>query len=300
MDHAIATSEQLTKNKSNEVFDIEAKRIHADEGFNCRGYIPPSSVIDLGKSIKENGLQQPITIQPYDEAKRQETGFDFRIIQGHRRFTAMTLVLKWDMIPCMITKGLNELDALKQNFIENIQREPLTILQEARALERMQKAGMSQLDMARDLRQERPWVQTRLYILDFPEGIQKLIDEGVIVQAQIHEIHALPPTKWYEAAQFIQDERIKHAGKRIKIRTDKFKAPKPENMLKAKPRKNEEISILLEWLMDNGDPGIHTRMLAWATGEVNTLELLKELKPYIEDLNPDRSFNIPTNGIPGL
>jgi len=277
---------------------IAVKRIHADEKFNCRGYIPPSDVIDLAKDIEQNTLQQPITVQPYDEIKRKATGFDFRIIQGHRRFTAVTLVLKRDFIPCIIREGLSEQQALIANLGENLQRKALNIIQEARAVERLKYSGLTVVEIAKALRVERSWLQTRFYVLDFPSDIQDEIANGMLTQPQIHEIHAMPREQWYEAVRTIKEAKIRAGTKRLKVSLQKLKPAKTENLLKAKPRKPDEVDVMLDHLMDTGMPGLHTRALAWVTGRCTTLEFLQEYRDWCK--SEGVPYHIPTEGIAGL
>jgi ParB family transcriptional regulator, chromosome partitioning protein len=280
------------------VEEYAVSRIHADEDFNCRGYISPADVYDLAKDIEQNTLQQPITIQPYDEAKRKATGFDFRIIQGHRRFTAMSVVLKWDKVPAIIVEGLSETEALIRNLGENLQREKLNIVQEARALKRLKDAGLTQAEIATRLRMQRPWVQTRLYVLDFPEDIQDEISKGVLTQAQIHEVHQLPGDQWYPAVRQIKAAKERLGGKKVKPNLKALKTPKAEDMLKAKARKQEEIVLMMEHLYDNSEPGLHTRVLSWAAGEINTMDLLRDFKAFCD--REGYNYHIPTDGIAGL
>lgn len=281
-----------------QVYSILVTRIHADEKFNCRGYIPASDVVDLAKDIEQNTLQQPITIQPYSDEKRKATGKDFRIIQGHRRFTAMTLVLHRETIPCIVREGLSEQQALIANLGENLQRKALNIIQEARAVERLKYSGLSQLDIAKSLRVERSWLQTRFYVLDFPSDIQDEIAAGMLTQPQIHEIHALPQDQWYEAVRTIKEAKIRAGTKRLKVSLQKMKPAKPENFLKAKPRKPDEVDIMLDHLMDTGVPGLHTRVLAWVTGRCTTLDFLKDYRDFCK--TEGIPYHIPSEGIAGL
>jgi ParB/RepB/Spo0J family partition protein len=274
---------------------IECGKIHADEVFNCRGYISPSDCLDLARDIEQNTLQQPITVQPYDEEHRKSTGFDYRIIQGHRRFTAVSKVLLREKIPCIIVEGLTETQALLRNLGENLQRRQLNILQEAKALERLKLAGLTQSDVATQLRMQRPWVQTRFYVLEFPPDIQDEISKGTLTQSQIHEVHALPKDQWFTAVRQIKETK-QRGGKKFSVKT--LDTPKAENLVKAKPRKQEEIQILLDHMLDNSQSDLHTRVLAWATGNITTMDVLEDFKAYCD--REAFNYRIPTQGIPGL
>lgn len=281
-----------------DVEDIPIADVHYDEEFNCRGYIPPSSVMDLANDIKTNGLQQPITVQLYSDEMQLKTKKKCRVVAGHRRFTAISQVLKWTFIPAIVKTGLSEVQALILNLGENLQRTPLNILQEARALKRLKDAGLNQLDVAKALRMERPWVQTRYYVLDFPEDIQGEIGDGMLTQAQIHELHALEPELWYEAVRKIKDAKILAGTKRLKVSLKEFKKPDPSSLIKAKPRKSDEIEIMLDHVMESLGESLASRMLAWATGNCTTMDALLALKEECDILNAP--YHIPKEGIPGL
>lgn len=275
-----------------EVLDIPMDVILSDEHFNCRGHIPPSDVVDLARDIAENGLQNPILVQPWAEVR----GKEYRIVSGHRRHAAF-VVNKAVTIPCIVKTGLTEAQALILNLGENTNRKQLNILQEAKALERLKNAGLGQTDIAQALKVNRPWVQTRFYVLDFPPDIQDEIAAGVIVQAQIHQIHALPPEEWYEAVRHIKDARIKANGKKVKIRVPK--KPKPEDIIKATPRDPDQINAMLDHMMEQGEVGLHTRCLAWAAGNISTLELLQDFQSYC-DVELNTKYRIPVEGIAGV
>jgi ParB/RepB/Spo0J family partition protein len=264
----------------------------SDEGFNCRGHIPPSDVVDLARDITENGLQNPILVQPWAEVR----GKDYRIVSGHRRFAAY-LLNKAETIPCIVKTGLTETQALILNLGENTNRKQLNIVQEAKALERLRNAGLGQTDIAGALKVPRPWVQTRMYVLDFPPDIQDEIAAGVIVQAQIHQIHSLPEAEWYDAVRHIKDARIKANGKKIRVKVPK--KPKPEDIIKATPRDTDQIEAMLDHMMEQGEVGLHTRCLAWAAGNISTLELLQDFQQYA-DVELGKTYRIPVEGIAGV
>lgn len=289
-----AIKDALILNPEMQVHNLLASDIFADEVFNCRGYIPPSDCIDLAREIQAHGLLQPITVQPYS----QRPGKLWRIVQGHRRFTAMSLVLKWERIPAIIKEGLTETEALILNLGENLQRKALNILQESRAIERMKNAGMAQKDVAEHLRMPRPWVQVRFYVLDFPPDIQDEIANGTLTQTQIHEIHTLPRDQWYVAVKAIKEAKIRAGGKKVVTSIKKHGKPKMSNLVKAKPRKPDELSVLLDHMMDTGVPGLHTRILAWAVGEITTLDLLRDYQKFLE--SEAIPYHLPHQGIPGL
>lgn len=275
------------------VHDLPMLEILADEEFNCRGHIPESDVIDLARDITANGLQNPILVQPWAKTY----GKKWRIVSGHRRYEAFKHN-KAESIPSIIKEGLNETQALILNLGENLKRKQLNILQEAKALKRLKDAGLNQTDVARFLGMERPWVQVRFYVLDFPTDIQDEIAAGYINQAQIHQLNGMTTDEQYEAVRNIKDAKLKAGTKRIKVKLKK--KPKPEDMFKAEERDMDAINAMLDHMMDCGEVGLHTRCLAWAAGNITTIQLLEDFKQYVEVELPGKHYEIPMEGLPGL
>lgn len=279
------------------VVDVHMDRIFSDEQFNCRGFIPPSDVVDLARDIEQNGLQNPILIQPW----KGKPGKDWRIISGHRRHAAYLFNRSMgkgsEYIPSIVKEGLSETQALILNLGENTNRKQLNIVQEAKALERLRNAGLNQSEIAVAIKVPRPWVQIRTYVLDFPPDIQEEIANGTIVQAQIHQLHSLPPDEWYEAVRQIKDAKARAAGKRMKIKVKK--KAKAEDYLKAEPRDAEQINVMLDHVMEHGEVGLHTRALAWAAGNITTMDFLRDFKQYVE-IELGGHYHIPPHGIEGV
>jgi ParB family chromosome partitioning protein len=107
--------------------------IRVDTDFNCRGAITPISVHELANNIRTAGLIEPVVVRPYDK-----DGFKYDLVAGFRRTQAFKNLRanepeKYSEIPVVI-KNVTLAEAKILNLIENIHREDLNILQEARAL----------------------------------------------------------------------------------------------------------------------------------------------------------------------
>ena len=128
----------------------------------------PDGLRELADSIAQHGLLQPITVlrDPKDKNK-------FVVIAGERRFRAHAL-LERPAIPAMITTGNADEIAL----IENLQREDLTPLKEAEALERLQKKyGYIQEELAKAIGKARSTVTNLLKLTSLPPKIKKVREQ---------------------------------------------------------------------------------------------------------------------------
>ena len=194
---------------SYEVTEIPISKIFNDVDFNCRGKILPIDVIDLVKDIQLNGLQFPIAVQPVYDVTTDIGDFDYRIVAGHRRFVAFN-VMGEDTIPVMIKRGLSEQQARLMNLNENLKRQDLNLLQEAKAIERLRLLGMNRREVGENLGVSTSWVQVRYNLLDLPDEIQMEAAAGLLNQQQIKQIFGLRDTeRQFEAVKKIKNARLR-------------------------------------------------------------------------------------------
>lgn len=285
------------------VVDVPIEKVFSDDEFNCRGVIPAIEVTDLAQDIQKNKLQFPIAVQPQSDVKDKELpeGKEYRIVAGHRRFKAWSVLYNsWQpgdpapgtnescqenpfkTVPCMIKLGLNEVQARVLNLGENLKRKDLNILQEAKAIQHLREAGVPRDSVAEELGMSSGWVQTRYYLLDLPEEIQEECAAGIVTQTQIKQLYSLrdKPEEQYEAVKKIKEakskgEKIGHVGKKKKQATSV-----------KKERKRPEMFQMIELLAKTPvGYGLATRALAWAAGQISTEEFFVDVKRYCTDHN---------------
>lgn len=245
------------------VYDLPMDEIFADSDFNVRGFIDPASVFELSKEIREHGtLLQPIAVQPYDK----KPPFRYRILAGHRRHAAYKL-LKWQVIPCLIKEGISQKDAWGINLRENIHRENLSVLQEARGIEHLKDMGVPQEEIARLVGKSRGWVQERVYLLDLPTDIQEEAARGNITLKQVRHIWSLQSTQQQrEYVKSLKDAKIKGKVKEPKL--EKFRRVNEKRL-----RTKAEIEAVQDIIRETFGNGIATRALGWVIGANSDLEL---------------------------
>ncbi len=124
---------------------------------------------ELVESIKEKGVLSPILVR--------RAADKFEIIAGERRFRAAR-ELKVDRVPVVI-RDVNDQEALVLSIVENIQRQELNPIEEARAFERLTKEfSLSQESIAKSVSKDRSTVANMLRLLTLPQEIQKAIGSG--------------------------------------------------------------------------------------------------------------------------
>jgi ParB family chromosome partitioning protein len=139
---------------------------------------------DLANSIKSQGVVQPIIVRPL---KGRET---YEIIAGERRWRATQLAGLHE-IPAII-KDVTDQTAMCLGLIENIQREDLNPMDEARALSRLlQEFGMTHDVAAEAVGRSRSSVSNLLRLLDLHVDVQQLLETGKIEMGHGRAILAL-------------------------------------------------------------------------------------------------------------
>ncbi len=125
---------------------------------------------ELADSISQHGLIQPIAVRPLD-------GGYYQIIAGERRWRASRLAgLK--EVPVNIIEA-DDKTAAELTLIENLQREDLSPMEEARGYEALiSQYGLSQEDAAKSVGKSRPAVTNALRLLKLPKSIVSLIEDG--------------------------------------------------------------------------------------------------------------------------
>ncbi|MBQ6294908.1 MAG: ParB/RepB/Spo0J family partition protein [Firmicutes bacterium] len=124
---------------------------------------------DLAASIREHGVIQPVLLRP------AKTGFE--LVAGERRWRAARLAgLK--QIPAII-RELTDRQNMFYALIENMQREDLNSIEEARGMEEMMSAfGLNQEETAKTIGKSRSYVTNALRLLRLPQDVQDMVMDG--------------------------------------------------------------------------------------------------------------------------
>jgi ParB family transcriptional regulator, chromosome partitioning protein len=131
------------------------------------------SLDELASSIKAQGIVQPIVVRPVDGAAGQAQRYE--IIAGERRWRAAQIA-GLATVPAVIRRVPDEA-AIAMALIENIQRENLNPLEEARALERLiSEFGITHQQAADAVGRSRAAVSNLLRLLELPQEITALVE----------------------------------------------------------------------------------------------------------------------------
>ena len=127
-----------------------------------RQFFDQAALQELANSIAERGVMEPIVVRPKDG--------HYEIVAGERRYRASLLAGKTD-IPAIV-KELSDADAAAESLLENFQREDLTVMEKARAIEALCQI-MERERVARSLGCSLSTLRRYLDLLELPEAIQQ-------------------------------------------------------------------------------------------------------------------------------
>lgn len=249
---------------SDRVYNLDPKDIFADEEFNCRGIIDPTSVIELAKDIKQYGLQQPILVEFWDKVP----GKKYRILAGYRRYKAHQL-FKLRSIRALVKPTMSDLEARILNLSENLQREDLNMKQEAHAIKAFVDRGWSEEQIAQRIGKSRGWVQVRRMLLDLPEEIQDEAAAGMLTQQQIRDCYSMPSAEMqFNYVRNVKDAKL--LGKKRPVNKEKI-IQKGQNLRKIRSR--EDMYEMQDFIREVFGNNFGTKVLAWASGTISDLDL---------------------------
>jgi len=240
--------------------------IYFDREFNCRGVFTPQSCMELAESMRTKGLKIPIMVQPQEDVQNLPDGYEYRVIAGHRRYTAAKYLLQWESIPATVISGLLEEDARLLNLVENLERKNLTLMEEARALHKNFPPGTQFQQMATSLNKSEGWCRLRWRIMGLPEKVQLLVERGVLTAGDLQHFIYKSAEEQIAIATELQTAKLHGLSGRHYFNMKKRRTS----------RSRREIGEMLTELMAEGRFPHPYRALAWAAGNLSDEELLQE------------------------
>ena len=194
------------------------------------------ALMDLAQSIRENGLIQPITVREMDGR--------YQIIAGERRFRALKLNGAVD-VPVLIMDA-NEVQMAEMALVENIQRENLSAIEEAKSyVEIMKYSGLNQSQLALRVGKSQSSIANKIRLLNLDEDVQEAVSTKKISERHARALIGLDEEKQHDAL-----EKIVKKGMTV---------AQTEKMLKeqAQPKK-EKKKVMLKGISKNIKIAINT------------------------------------------
>jgi ParB family chromosome partitioning protein len=137
--------------------------------YQSRLRLDEAALAELAESIKVSGVMQPILVRPVSDGR-------FQLIAGERRWLASQRAGKLT-VPAIVKQVSNE-QAMEMTIVENLQREDLNPMEQARAYERLgREFGLTQEQMAERTGKDRSSVANFLRLLKLPPEVQTLVGQ---------------------------------------------------------------------------------------------------------------------------
>lgn len=233
---------------------------------------------ELGASIKEHGIVQPLVVKP--EAK------GYTIIAGERRWRAANMIgLK--EVP-VIVKDLPPEEVLEIAIIENVQREDLNSIEEALAFEAlMESFNLTQGEIGIRIGKSRTAVANTLRLLKLPKSIQNELAQGNITSGHARAILVLEEPEKME--NFTNE--IIEKGLSVRDAENQIKKMQTEGLAKPLQKKKEDSGGYIAEIQESLEKRYDTKVKLSNRGKKGKIEFvyssLEELDRILELLGYD-------------
>src|SRR6476646_2079871 len=140
--------------------------------YQTRRRINETALEELAESIRASGVVQPVVLRPVANGR-------FQLVAGERRWHASKHAGK-TTIPAVVRQISNE-QAMEITIIENLQREDLNPVEQARAFERLSREfGLTQEQIAARTGKDRASIANFIRLLKLPEDVQNALEAGAL------------------------------------------------------------------------------------------------------------------------
>ncbi|MGE6529402.1 ParB/RepB/Spo0J family partition protein [Pseudomonas sp. NPDC077382] len=211
--------------------------------YQPRRDIDPVTLDELANSIRTQGVMQPIVVRSIGSGR-------YEIIAGERRWRASQQA-GLDKIPAMVREVSDEA-AIAMALIENIQREDLSPIEEAVALQRLQQEfQLTQQQVADAVGKSRVTISNLLRLIALPEEIKTLLSHGDLEMGHARALLGLPADQQVEGARHVVARGLTVRQTEALVRQW---LSKPENT-KTEPKSDPDIVRLEQRLAERlGSP----------------------------------------------
>ena len=193
--------------------------------YQPRKEFSKEKIEELAQSIKENGLIQPIIV-------RQSPVIGYEILAGERRYRA-SIAAGLSEVPVIIKK-LSDQDMMIHSIIENLQREDLNPIEEAKAYQSLIDKGYTHADIAEKMGKSRPYITNLVRLLTLPDFILKEVETGKLSQAHARLLIQLPLKEQKNLLNRIQKEdlSVRQVEYLLKEEKNKKKSKEKDHFIK--------------------------------------------------------------------
>jgi len=212
------------------ISEIEPDRSQPRKDFN------EDALAELAKSIETHGVLQPLLIRPTASGM-------YRIVAGERRWRAARMAGLFE-VPAVI-RELSESEAAEAALVENLQREDLNAVEEAKGFRQLiDKYSLTQEQVADAVGKSRPAVTNALRLLSLPDEVVKLVETGALSAGHAKAVLSAEEGKRAALAKKIASEGLS-VREAEKLASKKEKPPKSAPAAFPKDSWYKEMEIAL-------------------------------------------------------
>jgi len=225
--------------------------------YQPRTRIDEGALYELAESIKAQGVMQPVLVRPLSD-DGGVAGRRYEIIAGERRVRAARLA-GLDEVPVLV-RDVSDQAAAAMALIENIQREDLNPLEEARGLRRLtDEFGMTHESAARAVGRSRSATTNLLRLLNLSEPVQQMLLTGDLEMGHARALLALDGARQILEANEIVARKlsVREAERRVgRAAPDSERAPR----LRANGHKGRDLERIEQQLSDALSAAVEIRV----------------------------------------
>ena len=201
--------------------------------YQPRKEFSEEKIQELAQSIKENGLIQPIIV-------RKSPVLGYEILAGERRYRA-SIAAGLSEVP-VIVKQLSDQDMMLHSIIENLQRENLNPIEEAKAYQSLIDKGFTHTEIAEKMGKSRPYITNLVRLLGLPKHILTEVERGRLSQAHARLLIQLSSDKQDKLLNRIQTENLSvRQVEQILQKTKKSSKKEKDHFVKEEEQKLKKI-----------------------------------------------------------
>ncbi len=239
------------------------------------------TLVELANSIREHGVLQPILVRPLGPNR-------YQLIAGERRWRA-SIGAGLSTIPALV-ENIDDDTALEISIIENLQREDLSVLDEATMYDRMiREHGYSVRKLAQKLGKDKGYLENRLRLADAPQEIRDLVSLRKDTLSHAYELLKVDdPKKRRRLAEQVARGELSLVKLREKIEGRRRRMPDEGDVPvdHYEPVREEPVAAATDDYGETVDPawGIQVHTSPMAMGDDSLVAAKQQLVDAVEEL----------------
>lgn len=172
--------------------------------YQPRGNMDKNALAELGESIKSQGVIQPLLVRRLTDGSSAN---QFEIIAGERRWRGAQLA-GLRTVP-VVVREITDQSAMAVALIENIQREDLNAIEQARGFKRLlDEFGLTHQEVSETVGSSRTAVSNLLRLLALHPAVQKMVESGAMDMSHARTLLSLPEQVQPEIAKQVSSQNL--------------------------------------------------------------------------------------------